>query len=187
MIKLVKDKKQTLKQKQLSKFMSLLLRHESEQFGLKLDEDGYTELNLFLEVIREKNDWKDIVLEDIEQVVKTCEKQRFRIKNGAIKAQYGHSKGNIMFKESIPPKKLFHGTHQKVLPNILNEGILKMNRQYVHLSETEHFASISGKRKGELVLLKVNTETAIESGVKFFYAGNEVWLSTNIPTNCFSV
>lgn len=46
-----------------------------------------------------------------------------------------------------------------------------MNRQYVHLSATTKFATLAGKRRGELVLVVVDAQKAYEAGVKFYPAG----------------
>ncbi len=56
-----------------------------------------------------------------------------------------------------------------------------MNRKHVHLSASTHFATIAGERRGELVLLEVDTEKAMENKLEFYHAGGEVWLSGNIP------
>ncbi len=59
-----------------------------------------------------------------------------------------------------------------------------MNRQYVHLSEGTHFATLAGSRRGELVILKINTSRAKAAGIVFHYAGNEVWLADHVPAVC---
>ncbi|MNC50401.1 RNA 2'-phosphotransferase [compost metagenome] len=62
-----------------------------------------------------------------------------------------------------------------------------MGRQYVHLSEGIHFASLAGSRRGKLVLLTVDTVKAAELGVTFYYAGNEVWLAGPVPPACIAM
>ncbi len=62
-----------------------------------------------------------------------------------------------------------------------------MRRQYVHLSEGLHFATLAGKRRGELINLTIDTEKASHAGVVFYYAGNEVWLVDAVPAEFCSV
>jgi putative RNA 2'-phosphotransferase len=62
-----------------------------------------------------------------------------------------------------------------------------MDREYVHLSEGESFASLAGSRHGELVLLEIDTKKAREKKVKFYYAGNEVWLADYIAPEFLSI
>lgn len=66
-------------------------------------------------------------------------------------------------------------------PVILKQGLRPMKRQYVHLSEGLHFATLAGKRRGELMILAIDTEKASRAGVVFYYAGNEVWLADAVP------
>lgn len=177
-------KKQTQEQRQLSKFMSLVLRHKPEKFGLILNGEGFVPIESLLEAIKKEPRWSHITIKHIEETAATCEKQRYELQDGAIRARYGHSAKEIAYSASLPPDTLYHGSNQKALHSILQSGIKKMGRNYVHLSETQHFATLAGQRRGELVILKVNAKLASSLGVQFYYAGNEVWLSTDIPKEC---
>ncbi|MNO19255.1 RNA 2'-phosphotransferase [compost metagenome] len=172
----------------LSKFMTKLLRHTPAEYGLLLDpEDGSCMLGDLLSVIHAAPKWAGITEEDIYQVVRNSEKQRFAIEGERIKARYGHSHAKLTYEPGTPPDVLYHGTHQAALPAILKEGLLPMGRQYVHLSEGIHFASLAGSRRGKLVLLTVDTVKAAELGVTFYYAGNEVWLAGPVPPACIAM
>ncbi len=172
----------------LSKLMTKILRHTPEQFGVSLDpEDGSCGMHVLLEAIQAQPKWAGITMEDIEQVVHNSEKQRFAIEDGRIRARYGHSHDRVQYTAGDPPAILYHGTNRKALPSILGEGLQPMNRQYVHLSEGTHFATLAGSRRGKLVILKINTSRAKEAGVVFYFAGNEVWLADRVPADCCSV
>lgn len=172
------------RKQKLGTFMCLILRHNPKEFNLEFDELGFCSIESLLKSINNQERWKDISLQDLNEVVTDCEKQRYEINNSMIRATYGHSFMKVYYEESKPPHFLYHGTHKGVVDKILIEGIKSMDRQYVHLSETTHFASLAGKRRGELVLLKVNTVKAESKGIKFYYAGNEVWLSSFVPKEC---
>ncbi|MBB3150010.1 putative RNA 2'-phosphotransferase [Paenibacillus endophyticus] len=175
-------------EKRLSKWMTKLLRHTPEEFGLVLDsEDGSCTVNDLLETIHAESEWSWVKQEDIEQVVRNSEKQRFEIKNGRIRARYGHSHNKISYAPGEQPAVLYHGTNKKALPSILIEGLRSMGRQYVHLSEGTDFATLAGSRRGELIILKVDTLSAAQLGVTFYYAGNEVWLADHVPSESCSV
>jgi putative RNA 2'-phosphotransferase len=169
-----------------SKFISLLLRHTPTKFGIALDVDGFCPISNLLVAFQNNSRFSWVSREDIQRIVDECPKQRFEIINDKIRARYGHSFQKIAYVSKQPPRYLLHGTHQAALSSILNLGILKMNRQYVHLSETVSFARIAGQRRGKLVIVKVETELAIKEDIQFYYAGNEVWLSDDIPPNCIS-
>lgn len=172
---------------QLSKYMSLILRHTPEEYGILLDaRDGSCPLEELVHVLREQKGWSEITEDDIRQVVRQSDKQRFEINDDRIKARYGHSHTQVQYEQGTPPAILYHGTHEKALPLILEQGLLSMSRQYVHLSASTHFAELAGKRRGKLVLLQVDTVRALEAGVTFYFAGHEVWLSGHIPADCLS-
>lgn len=165
----------------LSIFMSLILRHKSKDFGVTLLEDGSCLIAELISAINSNSNWSGITKDNVIQVVNNCKKQRYAIEGDRIKANYGHSSVKIKREEKIPPTILYHGTNTKVVDLILKDGIKSMNREDVHMSEGLEFATLAGKRRGELVIVKIDAESAYNDGVKFFYAGNEVWLSDHIP------
>ncbi|MBT2288353.1 RNA 2'-phosphotransferase [Paenibacillus albidus] len=172
----------------LSKYMTLLLRHQPERQGLVLDpEDGSCTLEELLEVITAAPKWSKVTEADLRQVTANSDKQRFEIEGGRIKARYGHSHTKVAYTPGTQPPVLIHGTHQGVLPAIMDEGLRPMGRRYVHLSEGVHFAGLAGSRRGKLVLLSVDTVEAARLGVSFYYAGNEVWLADTVPSGCLAV
>ncbi|MFF2912048.1 RNA 2'-phosphotransferase [Paenibacillus sp. NPDC057934] len=174
-------------EKSLSKLMTKILRHAPGEFGVILDSgDGSCPLSVLLEAIQAQSKWSGVTLADIEQVVRQSDKQRFEIKDDRIRARYGHSHDKIQYAPGEPPVLLYHGTNQKALPAILQEGLSPMSRQYVHLSEGTHFATLAGSRRGALVILKVDTKRAQQLGINFYYAGNEVWLAEYVPPVCCS-
>ena len=118
--------------KDLSKFMSLILRHKPTEYGLMLDAEGYTPINELLEAIG-----KGVTYDDIAHVVENVEpdKKRFTIVGNDIRANYGHSiSGKIQHEEATPPNALWHGTYEAAKSQILKTGLKPMSRQYVHLT-----------------------------------------------------
>ncbi|NQX59748.1 RNA 2'-phosphotransferase [Paenibacillus qinlingensis] len=169
-------------QTKLSKFMSKILRHSPEEFGLSLDPtDGSCTVAELMEVFRVQTKWSKISESDVKEVVARCEKQRFEIIGDRIRARYGHSHDKVSYPAAIPPNVLYHGTNVQAAPTILEQGLRSMHRQYVHLSEGLHFATLAGKRRGELIIVAIDTEKASQAGVVFYYAGNEVWLADAVP------
>lgn len=180
--------KQQAMDTRLSKMMTKLLRHTPEEFGLVLDpKDGSCPLSDLLTAINAQPRWSWVKREDIERVVRNSNKQRFDIENGRIRARYGHSYDKIQYSPGEPPAVLYHGTNRQALPAILKEGIRPMGRQYVHLSQSTHFATLAGSRRGELAILKVDTQQARQWGVQFYHAGGEVWLADEVPKACLTV
>lgn len=186
------------KKRNLSMFMSKILRHTPEEFGVLLDDEAYCELEDLLIGISNQDYWKETTIEDFKTIVEEQYKQklpnkkekpkiRYTIKGTKIRANYGHTFKRVEYKEGIPSEVLIHGTHTGVVELILKEGLKKMQRQYVHMSEGEHFATLAGARRGKVVLLNIDSKKAREDGIKFYDAGHGVWLADYIPPKYLSI
>ncbi len=56
-------------QRQLSKFMSLVLRHEPQKIGLTLGDEGFVPLDTFVAAVNRQRNWHWIREEHIREVV----------------------------------------------------------------------------------------------------------------------
>lgn len=170
----------------LSKIVSHALRHKPEVYEIKLDAEGWVMLQELCEAIRKKGpEFNQLEVEDILGMVISAKKQRHEIKDGMIRAIYGHSTHiSPVYKPMLPPpSELYHGTSKEAVSEILEEGLKPMNRLYVHLSSDKGVAYTVGKRKsGDPIILKVRAGEADKQGIKFYCANKDVWLSEFIPS-----
>lgn len=166
----------------ISKYLSYILRHHPQSIHLKLDAQGWADISMLL-----KNSSSDIKLnrKKLEYIVRTNDKKRFQISEDGLKirAVQGHStpQVDISFKTKIPPDVLYHGTAERFVSSILNQGLLKQNRQYVHLSEHYDTACTVGKRYGKPHIFKVDAKLMHQEGFEFLQAENGVWLIKHVP------
>lgn len=170
------------KKVKISKFLSLILRHQPETVGLKLDANGWVKTEDLIKACAEHG--RAFTLKELQEIVETNEKKRFAFdKTGdKIRANQGHSlKVKIEFEKRTPPEILYHGTAEKNIDKIFAEGLSKMNRHHVHLTEEIETARSVGIRYGKPVILKVDTKAMIAKGFEFFVSANDVWLVENIP------
>ena len=168
----------------LSKTISHALRHEPWLYELELDDEGWVAIEQLLESLRSENEsWNAIVENDIAEMIRASSKRRHEIRNGRIRAMYGHSIQNKLRRiAATPPKILFHGTSPCVVSVIKTEGLNPMNRQNVHLSIDEATAIEVGQRKSKKpVLLRVRSSEASENDVAFYEGNEKVWLADEIP------
>jgi putative RNA 2'-phosphotransferase len=167
----------------LSKFLSLILRHQASQFGLPLDPQGFVPLADLLAAIRQQRGWQGMTASDIEDVVSCSDKQRFEISTGNIRAHYGHSIAQrITYPAVEPPEVLYHGTSPMSLPALRKEGLQPGNRQYIHLSTSWDEARQVGQRHhSRPVVLTVQARAAWQKGVSFFQPQERLYLSDAIP------
>jgi len=164
--------------KQTSKFLSLLLRHKPETIGLKLDKNGWADIDELIEKS------KDFILTRalIDSVVKQNDKQRFIIDGNKIRANQGHSiEIDLELKSITPPEILYHGTARRFLDSIMETGLTKQKRQHVHLSKEIETATRVGMRHGKVVILKVDAKRMHEEGYAFYLSENGVWLTNGVP------
>lgn len=171
-----------MKQEKLSVFPSLILRHKPEVINIKLDNQGYANVDELINGINKSGRYID--MEILEEIVRTDDKGRYSFNEDKtkIRANQGHSvKVDVGLKECEPPKVLYHGTAKRFLNSIFKEGLQKRSRLYVHLSINPLTALKVGERHGESSLLEINSGKMYKDGYKFFVSENGVWLTDNVP------
>lgn len=164
----------------IGKYLAFILRHDPDSIGLKLDKNGWADID---ELIRKSKNVK-LTRELIEEIVRTDNKQRYRISDDGskIRASQGHSiKIDLGLKPKKPPKYLYHGTAEHFVDSILSKGIEKRRRQDVHLSLNEETARAVGQRHGKPVILRIKAEEMNKKGYKFRLSDNKVWLTDEVP------
>ena len=170
--------------RRLSIFLSLILRHRAQDFGLRLDSQGFTDFEAVHEFVNQRS--TDTYSDEDWQVVldgQTDGKKRFEMVDGKIRALYGHSKVRPVEYPSVePPPTLYHGTNQQALESIRQQGLQSMKRQYVHLSRTvERAIQVGSRRTEQVILLKIRASDAYQSGILFYNPDPEHFLAKAVP------
>ena len=168
--------------KQKSKFLSLVLRHEPQRAGIALDESGWVAVDELLAGCRRAG--QVISPEELREIVRTSDKQRFALSPDGtrIRANQGHSvEVELGYEPATPPEVLYHGTAEKNLAGIRQQGLHKGARHDVHLSERVETAAQVGQRHGRLVLLEVRAGAMHRDGFVFRRTPNGVWLADHVP------
>ena len=169
----------------LSKFISLILRHKPETIGISLDTYGWANVDELLDGINSSNNHK-IDREILEDIVNNDSKQRYSFNENKtkIRANQGHSiKVDVELKEVIPPDILYHGTATRFINSIELSGLKSMSRLHVHLSKDYETAINVGKRHGEPIVLEIDAKRMHDDNYKFYLSDNGVYLTEFIPTN----
>ncbi len=166
----------------ISKFLSLVLRHSPDTIGLRQDENGWANVTELIS----QSAGKGLIFSshELEEVVVTNDKQRFSYNEDKtrIRASQGHSIDiELQLEAMVPPDILYHGTVEKFLQNIMNEGLRKMDRHHVHLSKDSETAEKVGSRRGSAVLLIVRSREMSLDGFEFYLSANGVWLTDQVP------
>lgn len=167
----------------LSKFLSLVLRHRPDDFGLRMDDQGFVLVEDIVDVIVAEDILAEDVEETLQELVEGADRPRFEIVEGRIRALYGHSSRiRLDYPEDEPPAELYHGTGIPTARRVAREGIKPAGRAYVHLSATEEEAlSVGSRQTEEPVLIRIDTAHARGEGVLFHQASEMIWLCGSVP------
>ncbi|MFO1183490.1 MAG: RNA 2'-phosphotransferase [Bauldia sp.] len=166
----------------ISKFLSLVLRHEPEAIGLVIDAEGWTDVDDL--IAKASAACMPITRNDLLTVVRTSDKRRFSLSADGrrIRAAQGHSIAvDLALPPREPPNVLFHGTATRFLAAILREGLEPRSRRHVHLSLDEATARRVGQRHGTPAILTVDAAAMHAAGLAFYLADNGVWLTERVP------
>ena len=167
----------------LSKFLSLVLRHQPEVIGMRLDAEGWLPIDQLIENSKQRG--TPITLELLHEIVATSDKRRFTLSEDGlrIRANQGHSIAAVELNllPLRPPDHLFHGTVEAFIESIREQGLLKGSRNHVHLSADEATAIKVAQRRGKPITLIVESAKMHEADYVFFCSANGVWLTDKVP------
>lgn len=172
----------------LSKFLSLVLRHDPAAIGLELDANGWTDIATLLSKAAAAG--RPMERADLDTVIALNDKRRFSLSDDGLRlrAAQGHSVAvDLAVAEATPPALLYHGTARRFLDAILQQGLKPQSRNHVHLSADTATATEVGRHHGRPVVLRVDTAAALTAGVRFYCADNGVWLAGPVPAGCLAL
>ena len=162
----------------VSRYISLILRHKPETIGITLDEHGYANVN---ELIKGVN----IDFTTFEKIVKEDSKGRYSFNEDKtkIRANQGHSIDvDVELEVKTPPDILYHGTATKYEKSINSIGLQPKTRLYVHMTEDLEVAKITGMRHGKLIVYQIDAKKMNDDGILFYKSVNNVWLTKDVET-----
>lgn len=173
------NEKETIK---TSKFLSLVLRHEPAQVGLKLGDAGWVNVDELLQAVNRHG--VSLTLDQLKHIVATSDKKRFAFSDDGlrIRASQGHSvEIDLQYPPQTPPEILYHGTAVRFLDSIRQNGLQKMERHDVHLSAETKLTLQVGGRHGKPALLTIRAGDMHRAGFVFRCSANGVWLVDHMP------
>ena len=170
------------------KFISLVLRHAPERIGITLDENGWADIGLLIAALNKHGHRMDMVR--LDEIVSTNNKQRYSYSadKTRIRANQGHSiTVDVELVPATPPARLYHGTADRFAESILRDGLLRQNRNHVHLSADTETAITVGKRHGRPIVFAINAAQMHADGHVFYLSENKVWLTAHVPPHYLSL
>ena len=166
----------------VSKWLSLVLRHDPGVVGIALDGGGWADVDELIAGCARAG--RRFSRAELDHVVAVNNKKRFAYSEDGrrIRASQGHSvEVDLGLAAAEPPAVLFHGTATTALPLVLREGLKPMSRRQVHLSADAETAVRVGARHGRPVVLEVDAAGLAATGHIFRVSANGVWLTDEVP------
>ena len=162
----------------LVRVLAFALRHHPLRFGVALDDDGFAGLGELVVGIRFSHyDWATLDRAQVEDAIRGTDPGRFEIRDGLVRARYGHSVALGSPDElQLPSDVLLHGTSADAAATVLAAGLRPMNRAFVHLTSNPDYATQVVTAKGGGEVLRILAKQAADAGVAFFRANPHVWL-----------
>jgi len=169
----------------ISRFLSFLLRHQPREYPLSFDRRGFVSWDDLVYMAQER--FPDVAEEEIRRVVEEPDKQRFELKEGKVRATYGHSFPVDLGPEAAePPAELYIGTARDLAQSILQGGLKPRDRRYIHLSASLEEARAVGERRDPApAIIVVDAATAHTEGIRFYQSG-PLFLVESVPAKYLS-
>jgi len=160
--------------------MAFALRHDPAHFDLQLDDEGWTSFEDLIIAIRfERHEWACLDESIVNEAI--ADMDRFEVRNGRIRAVYGHSVELAKLPAiETPPAVLYHGTSADNMSSIIQQGIRRMRRRFVHLSSEFGWVVSFLDDKQAWTIFAIDTAPALENGVMFRRANHHVWLVASV-------
>ena len=170
----------------ISRFLSYLLRHQPKEYPLVFDRQGFVAWEDVVDVVEER--FPEVTQNEIRAVVEGADKKRFELKEGKVRATYGHSFPVDLGLAAVePPAELYHGTARDLAQSILRNGIKPRDRRYVHLSASIEEAQAVGRRRDPSpAIVVVDSRAAHAEGIRFYRSG-PLFLVEIVPPRFLSV
>lgn len=167
----------------LVRILAFALRHQPLRFGVALDDEGFADLDELVVGIRFSDyDWATLDRHQVEDAVRGTDSERFEVRDGLVRARYGHS---VVLRSPgelrTPPEFLLHGTSADAAVTVQATGLRPMNRAFVHLTSNPDYAAQVVSAKGGGSVIRVRAREAASVGIEFFQANPHVWLARDVP------
>jgi putative RNA 2'-phosphotransferase len=170
-------------QVKISRLISKVLRHRPDSIGIEIDRSGWVAVDELLQKLAQSG--TPVSHEELLFIVENNDKKRFVLSpdHQQIRAAQGHSVSvDLKLPIRKPPTVLYHGTVTKFLSSIRKHGLQPGHRIDVHLSANKETAIAVGARRGQPVVLVIDTYRMTRDGYEFRCSDNGVWLIPHVPS-----
>jgi putative RNA 2'-phosphotransferase len=165
----------------LARMLTYMLGHHPDEFGLVLAADGSIPLKRLQQALIREPGWGFVRRHHLDQVVSLMQPPAFEVVDEHIRClkpgpaprrQPGTAPPPLLYL-AIPPK-----SHERVW----QEGLKAAAGQELVLARTKETALKLGKRRApDPILITIQAQAAVKSGLSFTGYGEELWLALALP------
>ncbi|MBE0523354.1 MAG: RNA 2'-phosphotransferase [Methanosarcinales archaeon] len=164
----------------MGRFLSGALRHFPDDLGLAMDQLGWVDMGVLLDVMLTRYPWASA--QRLNALVESDVKGRYQINGNKIRARYGHSVDiELNFPEN-DMEDLYYGSSQEEAEMILEMGIRPVRQRYVHMSTSyEKAVEAASVHSENPVIFKIDAFDAMDNGVNMMIVNEFIVLSEEVP------
>lgn len=170
----------------LGKMVSGALRHFPYELGLKMDVQGWVDLNQLISALEGNYRW--FHAEHLFAMIESDVKGRYELCEERIRARYAHSVNvDLDFPEN-KLKELYYGTTMEEAGRIMDIGLKPVLQRYVHLSTSfDEAIRVAKFRTDQPVIIIIDAKNAQSQGIKIMEVNDQICVSNSIPTDFLDI
>jgi putative RNA 2'-phosphotransferase len=172
--------------KRLAKFITYILGHRPDEFGLIPDGQGFVKSKSLLKAVNEEPGWRYVRLSHLHELTLSLQPSPIEMNANLIRA---NDRADLpgRTRPSQLPKLLFTAVRRRAYPVVLEKGIPPGGDGYIVLSGDEQMAIRLGRRMdNDPVILTVHTNASPTADIAFQQYGIGLYLAQHIPVEAFS-
>lgn len=170
----------------ITRALAFMLRHQPEEFDLELDRFGFGDMEDVLYALQERMG-SSVSEEEVLTALKASDRARYEVKDGRIRALYGHSFPIDPGEATEPPDELFIGVGSRDAERAEDRGLRSGRRAFLHLARTEEEARETGRRIAkDYAVVTVFAGEAFDEGTDFYDRG-ALYLADEIASEFLEV
>lgn len=177
-------KKAQIKVTDLSRFLTYLLAHRPDEFGLVPDAEGFIAIKDLLRAIHEEPGWGYVREGHLREVLMGKDRALFVREEGRLRSVEKRWHLDLQAPSENTPKILFIAVRRKAHAHVMEKGLFS-DRPLVLSPDRDMALRLGERRDQKPVILEVMTGPAQQQGV-FFHAFGDLYLSREIPPEFIS-
>jgi len=178
------QKKTQIRVTDLSRFLTYLLAHRPDEFGLVPDAGGFISIRDLLRAMHEEPGWGYVREGHIREVLMGKDGALFVREEDRLRSVEKRWHLDLRTPSENTPRILFIAIKRKAHVHVMEKGLLS-DRPLVLSPDRDMALRIGRRRDQKPILLEVMTGPAQQQGV-FFYAFGDLYLAKEVPAEFIS-